>query len=77
MLRQMEKSLLEQLMQLPSNTVTATIQGVALQIIDEATRQSLLQSDPDDRHIHECILSNGTFIADMPDGQLTALYKVK
>lgn len=77
MLRQMEKSLLEQLMQLPPDTVTTTIQGVALQIIDEATRQSLLQSDPDDRHIHECILSNGTFIADMPDGQLTALYKVK
>lgn len=64
-------------MQLPSDTVTATIQGVALQIIDEATRQSLLQSDPDDRHIHECILSNGTFIADMPNGQLTSLYKVK
>lgn len=77
MLRQMEKSLLERLMQLPPDTVTATIQGVALQIIDEATRQSLLQSDPDDRHIHECILSNGTFIADMPNGQLTALYKVK
>lgn len=64
-------------MQLPPDTVTATIQGVALQIIDEATHQSLLQSDPDDRHIHECILSNGTFIADMPNEQLTALYKVK
>lgn len=64
-------------MQLPPDTATATIQGVALQIIDEATRQSLLQSDPDDVRFHECILSNGTFLANMPDGQLTALYKVE
>lgn len=77
MLRQMEKSLLEQLMQLPPDTTSATIQGVALQIIDEATRQTLLQSDPDDVRFHECILSNGIFIADMPDGTLLALYKVQ
>lgn len=64
-------------MQLPPDTTSATIQGLSLQIIDEATRQSLLQSDPDDLHIHECVLSNGTFIADMPDGKLIALYKVK
>lgn len=64
-------------MQLPPDTTSATIQGVALQIIDEATRQSLLQSDPEDIRLHECILSNGTFIAYMPDGKLIALYKVQ
>lgn len=64
-------------MQLPPDTTSAIIQGVALQLIDEATRQTLLQSDPDDVRFHECILSNGTFIADMPDGKLIALYKVQ
>ena len=73
----MEKSLLQQLLELPADAATATIQGVAMQLIDEATRQSLLQSDPDDTHIHECTLANGTFIADMQDGCLLALYKVK
>jgi len=64
-------------MQLSPDTTSATIQGVALQIIDEKARQSLLQSDPDDIRLHECILSNGTFVADMPDGKLIALYKVQ
>lgn len=73
----MEKSLLEQLMQLPPDTISVTIQGVAMQLIDNATRQSLLQSDPDDVRFHECVLSNGTFIADMPSGKLLALYKVQ
>ncbi|WP_299998476.1 MULTISPECIES: hypothetical protein [Bacteroidales] len=73
----MEKSLLQQLLELSADATAATIQGVAMQLIDEATRQSLLQSDPDDTHIHECTLSNGTFIADMQDGRLLALYKVK
>lgn len=73
----MEKSLLQQLLELSADATAATIQGVAMQLIDEATQQSLLQSDPDDTHIHECTLSNGTFIADMQDGRLLALYKVK
>lgn len=73
----MEKSLLEQLMTLPAEAATVTIQGVTMQLIDETTRQSLLQSDPTDTHIHECTLSNGTFIADMQNGRLIALYKVR
>ena len=73
----MEKSLLEQLMTLPAEAATATIQGVTMQLIDDATRQSLLQSDPEDTLIHECTLSNGTFIADIQDGHLLALYKVE
>ncbi|WP_418675975.1 hypothetical protein [Alistipes putredinis] len=73
----MGKSLLKQLMTLPADAATATIQGVAMQVIDDATRQSLLQSDPEDTHIHECTLSNGTFIADMQNGRLVALYKVR
>ena len=64
-------------MMLPADATTAIIQGVAMQVIDETARQSLLQSDPEDTHIHECTLSNGTFIADMQDGRLLALYKVK
>ena len=68
---------MQQFLELSADATAATIQGVAMQLIDEATRQSLLQSDPDDTHIHECTLSNGTFIADMQDGRLLALYKVK
>lgn len=68
---------MQQLLELSADATAATIQGVSMQLIDEATRQSLLQSDPDDTHIHECTLSNGTFIADMQDGRLLALYKVK
>ena len=64
-------------MMLPADATAATVQGVAMQVIDEAARQSLLQSDPEDTHIHECTLSNGTFLADMQDGRLLALYKVK
>lgn len=64
-------------MTLPAEAATVTIQGVTMQLIDETTRQSLLQSDPEDTHIHECILSNGTFIADIQDGHLLALYKVE
>ena len=73
----MEKSLLEQLMQLPPDATSATIQGISMQLIDNATRQSLLQSDPEDVRFHECTLSNGTFVADMPDGKLLALYKAR
>lgn len=73
----MEKTLLEQLMTLPADATTATIQGIAMQVIDEIAQQSLLRSDPEDTHIHECTLSNGTFIADMQDGRLIALYKVR
>ena len=64
-------------MTLPADATTATIQGITMQVIDETTRQSLLQSDPEDTYIHECTLSNGTFIADMQNGRLIALYKVR
>lgn len=67
---------MEQLSQLPADATTATIQGVEMQIIDDCTRQSLLESDPDDGRMHECALSNGTFIADMQNGKLFALYKL-
>lgn len=73
----MTKTLMEELMQLPAGATAVTIQGIEMQLIDNDTRQTLLQSDPDDEHLHECILSNGTFIADMQNGQLFALYKVK
>lgn len=68
---------MQQLLELSADATAATIQGVAMQLIDEATRQSLLQSDPDDTHIHECTLSNGTFITDMQNDRLIALYKVR
>ncbi len=73
----MEKSLMELLMEIPKGATSATVQGVAMQMIDNNTRQKMLQSDPQDDHIHECILANGIFIADMRDCQLLSLYKVR
>lgn len=64
-------------MKIPREATSASIGGIQMQMIDEQKRQVLLQSDPEDEHIHECILSSGTFIADMKNGRLFALYKVK
>lgn len=48
-----------------------------MQVIDEVIWQFFLQSNPEDTHIHECALFNGTFLVDMQDGRLLALYKLK
>lgn len=73
----MKESLLNQLMKIPREATSASIRGIQMQMIDEQKRQVLLQSDPEDKHIHEYFLANGTFLADIQDGNLLSLYKVE
>lgn len=70
------KSLLELLLTLPKNCKHATIQGVELQLINSATKDKLLQGDPEGLYYHECILANGTFVFTKENGNLHSLYKV-
>lgn len=72
----MEEPILGLLMEIPKEATTATVQGVQMQMIDNATRQEMLRSDPGHTY-SECILSNGLFITIIKDGQLRSLYKVK
>lgn len=70
------KSLLELLLTLPENCMNATVQGIELQLINSATRDKLLQSDPEGLYYYECILTNGTFVFTKENGDLHSLYKV-
>lgn len=72
----MENTLLEELMQLPPDDLTATVRGVQMQTINADEARSLLASDPDDRNIHECRLANGHYLFQAEDGKLISLYKV-
>ena len=73
----MKGTLLEELMKIPSDAVAATVQGIEMQIIDESRAQSMLDADPDDDAIHECILSNGRFLFETEGHELKFLFKVR
>ena len=48
----------------------------SLGVIDENKAGALLESDPNDNTIHECLLSNGRFLFQSDNANLVALYKV-
>ena len=73
----MKGTLLEELMKIPSDAVAATVQGIEMQIIDESRARSMLDADPEDDAIHECILSNGRFLFETEGYELKALFKVR
>lgn len=73
----MKGTLLEELMKIPSDAVAATVQGIEMQIIDESRARSMLDADPDDDAIHECILSNGRFLFETEGHELRVLFKVR
>ncbi len=73
----MEETLLDELMRISSDAVAATVRGIEMQIIDESRAQSMLDADPDDDAIHECILSNGRFLFETEGHELKALFKVR
>ena len=43
----MKESLLEELQKIPADATSATVQGIAMQVIDEERAQAMLASDPD------------------------------
>ena len=58
----MKSTLLNELMKIPQDATYVTVR--------------LLNFDPTDSNIHECILSNGHFLFQTENRTLVALYKV-
>ena len=73
----METRLIDELMAIPADATTATIQGVEMQIISAEQADKMLEADTNDEKTHECILKNGRFLFESDNGKLTTLYKVQ
>lgn len=73
----METKLIDELMAIPADATTATIQGIEMQIISTEQADKMLEADTNDERIHECLLKNGRFLFESENGKLTTLYKVQ
>jgi len=73
----METRLIDELMAIPADATTATIQGVEMQIISTEQADKMLDADSSGEKTHECILKNGRFLFESENGKLKALYKVQ
>lgn len=73
----MKESLLEELIKIPADAVSATVRGIAMQVIDDERAQAMLETDPDDDIVHECWLANGHFLFECKQSKLKALFKVQ
>lgn len=62
---------------IPTNTISSTVQDIAIEIIDEERAQVMLVSDPDDDIVHECWLANGHFLFESGQGCLKSLFKMR
>ena len=51
--------ILDELLPIPADATTATIQGVEMQIISTEQADKMLEADTKDVTTHECILKNG------------------
>jgi len=69
--------LIDELMAIPADATTATIQGVEMQIISTEQADKMLDADSSGEKTHECILKNGRFLFESENGKLKALYKVQ
>lgn len=58
----METRLIDELMAIPADATTATIQGVEMQIISTEQADKMLDADSSGEKTHECILKNGRFL---------------
>lgn len=54
-----DMNLMDELLKIPADATAATVQGIEMLLIDENKAGALLESDPNDNTIHECLLSNG------------------
>ena len=68
--------ILDELLAIPADATTATIQGVEMQIISADQADKMLEADTNDEKTYECILKNGRFLFESENGELTTLYKV-
>ena len=69
--------ILDELLAIPADATTATIQGVEMQIISADQADKMLEADTNDEKTHECILKNGRFLFESENGELKSLYKVQ
>ena len=68
--------ILDELLEIPADATTATIQGVEMKVISNEQAEMLLNNDAEDEKTHECIMKNGRFIFESENGKLKTLYKV-
>ena len=73
----METRLIDELMAIPADATTATIQGVEMQIISTEQADKMLDADSSGEKTHECILKNGRFLFESENGEIKSLYKVQ
>ena len=69
----METTIIDILMAIPSDATVATVQGVEMKMISTEQAESLLTNA---KQYHECILQNGRFVFESNGGKLITLYKV-
>ena len=68
--------ILDELLAIPADATSATVQGVEMQIISVEQADKMLEADANDEKIHECLLKNGRFLFASEDSKLKTLYKV-
>ena len=73
----MKTNLIDELLTIPADATTATVQGVEMQIISADQADKMLDADEKDERTHECILKNGRFLFESENGELKALYKAQ
>lgn len=73
----MKTNLIDELLAIPADATTATVQGVEMQIISADQADKMLDADEKDERTHECILKNGRFLFESENGELKALYKAQ
>ena len=49
----METTILDELLKIPADATSAVVMGVTMQVIDPVQAQKMLNSDPEDKHVHE------------------------
>ena len=69
--------ILDELLAIPVDATTATVQGVEMQIVSAEQADKMLNADANDEKIHECILQNGRFLFETENSELKSLYKVQ
>lgn len=72
----METTILDELLKIQADATCAVVMGVTMQMINPAQAQKMLNTDPEDKRLHECILGNGRFLFVCEGGILKHLYKV-
>lgn len=69
--------ILDELLAIPADAITATIQGVEMLVISADQANNMLDADTNGEKTHECILKNGRFLFESKNGEIKALYKVQ